>query len=335
MSPHDLPLLSQLTACAHEVEDPIETLYLNPLDFETEMDHPKYTLEFFMGLRLDELHLNMSPNIIYVRSSIKRLFEEKKLVLIPSDEIVDIIFQLHEDNLKCAMCDRTRCTDLLPPKEYEYRVRPIELDIPLTIISNDGTRRSYTPSPENMLHVRSNVHPYLATSHAAFVLDEAGLRRVPVKEVVHLCIRDSWFKVPSSFGQMINWQKFAHPLEQGDIVSQILKPKEEEEPIPDLTPDNSSSTSYSSLDTNAVLDPVHYIQNPGTKRWVKRINKYIDHDVRFVDDVLNEKQINSYRKEKSRPYEEVMRTDLSAIRFAPYLRPKRKMRAYDDIYVPL
>ncbi|KAK7052970.1 hypothetical protein VNI00_004290 [Paramarasmius palmivorus] len=165
--------------------------------------------------------------------------------------------------------------------------------------------------------------------HAAFVLDEAALRRIPVEEVMHLCIRDLWFKVPSSFGRTVDWQKFVHPLEQGDIISQTSKLQREEVPVPDLAPD-TSSTLYSSSDTDVALHPIHYVQNPGMKRWVKRINKYIDRDVRFADVVLNEKQISSHRKEKSRPFEEVIRTELS-VRFAPYSRSKPKVRAYDDM----
>ncbi|ESK84017.1 hypothetical protein Moror_11520 [Moniliophthora roreri MCA 2997] len=329
-SPNELPLLTQLTAS--EQEDPIEPYYLNSLDFKAQTRISLYSLEFFMGLRFGELRLESSLNIVHVRSSIKKLLQEQKLTLLPTEEILDKILELHVHNGKCKLYDRTRYTDVLPFQEYEYRVRPIDLNVPLYIISPDGTRQLYQPLLPQTPHIRSTANPFLVVSNAGFALIKAAFRRHPVPEVKIMEIRHQWRTAPLSFAQKPDWKELGHPLDRlGDPVEEILARKEVE-PCPDLVPDTSSSSSYTSLATSMASQHLAWIQNPGTKRWVKKMRKIIDRNIGYEEEVSNDKQIKLYRKEKSRPYEEVMRTSRVHVRFEPYLRPKC---ALDDISVPL
>ncbi|ESK87176.1 hypothetical protein Moror_10918 [Moniliophthora roreri MCA 2997] len=331
---NELPLLTQLTAS--EQEDPIEPYYLNPLDFKGQTRIPLYALEFFMGLRFGELRLESSLNIVHVRSSIKKLLQEQKLTLLPTEEITDKLLHLHWQNAECKLYDRTRYTDVLPFQEYEYRVRLIDLNIPLYIISPDGTRQLYRPLFPQTPHIRSTIHPFLVVTNATLALVKVALRCQPIPEVKILEIRRQWWLVPSNFAQKPDWKELGHPLDRlGDPVEEILAHKEVES-CPDLVPDtSSSSSSYTSLATSTASQHLAWIQNPGTKRWVKKARKIIDRNIGYEEEVLNDKQIKSYRKEKSRPYEEVMRTSQLSVRFEPYLRPKSKMHALDDISVPL
>uniref|UniRef100_A0A0W0FB31 Uncharacterized protein n=1 Tax=Moniliophthora roreri TaxID=221103 RepID=A0A0W0FB31_MONRR len=110
-----LPLLSQLTAQTSEKDDPVESYRLNSLEADSKMAGPLYALEFFMGINYGELRLETSPNIVHVRSSIKRLLQDQKLALIPTEETLDKLLKLHCQNLSCEVYDRTRYTDVSSP----------------------------------------------------------------------------------------------------------------------------------------------------------------------------------------------------------------------------
>ncbi|ESK87177.1 hypothetical protein Moror_10919 [Moniliophthora roreri MCA 2997] len=116
---NEFPLLTQLSAS--EQEDSIEPYYLNPLDYECQTRIPLYSLEFCMGLRFGELRLESSLNIVHVRSSIKRLLQEQKITLLPTEEIIDKLLQLHWHNAKCKLYDRTRYTDVGLLLHYSIR----------------------------------------------------------------------------------------------------------------------------------------------------------------------------------------------------------------------
>ncbi|ESK88252.1 hypothetical protein Moror_5482 [Moniliophthora roreri MCA 2997] len=333
--PNTLPLLSQLTASTPECEDPIETYYLNPLEFENGTRIPVYSLEFFMGLNYGELRLEMSPNIVHVRSSIKKLLQEQKIALIPTEEALDAIIELQFHNLGSKIYDRKRYTDVLPHDEYEYRLRSFDLEHSLSIISSDGTRQHYRPPDQRLPHLRSTAHPFLVVSNAAATLFAAVLRRSPVEDIKVMVIQNKWYKAPLSFAQKPNWKELGHPLDKhSDPVEEILAHKKDES-CPDLISDTSSLSSHTSLSTSMASQHLAWTQNPGTKRWVKKMKKIVERSIGYEEEVSNDKQTKSYRREKSRPYDEVMRTSRVSVRFAPYLRHERQIRAFDDISVPL
>ncbi|KAK7037314.1 hypothetical protein VNI00_011305 [Paramarasmius palmivorus] len=307
----DLPLLSQLTACEPGVEDPIEILYLNPLNFDEEADFRLCSLEFYAGLNCGELKLKMSSNIIHVRSSIKTLFKEQKLALIPREES-------------------------LTQQEYEYTLRSIDAKTPLSIILPDGTRQTYQSPYEDMPLFRSSASVLLVLSNAARTLhDKIVWNGLPLRsrsEVKLLDLSLKWHLPPPAFSPKPDWQELTHPFERtSDPIKDLFDPKEE--PVPDLISDTSSSSSESSLDTELALYPEEWIQNPGTTRWAKRIKKIIGRNLPFEQEVTNDNQLESYAKEKCRPYEEVMRTSRASVRFAPYLQRKPERRTRDDISI--
>ncbi|KAK7017519.1 hypothetical protein VNI00_018598 [Paramarasmius palmivorus] len=353
---HDLPLLSQFTACGEDIDDPIETMYLKQPNIE-ETKLPLYSLEFFMGLNYRETKLKMSPNIIYgvfafvnfpfsdstralVRSSIKRLLQEQQLALIPTEEVVDKLLEVWDHNEKCKLLHkRIRYTEVLPQQEYEYTLRTFTLKTPLFLVMPDGTRQTYQPPFQKMPHVRLQACVFLVISHPARTLyDQVVRRRCPWNGLVEsklVVIYTHWRTAPPTFARKPDWQKMAHPLDRtDDPIKDILVPKADL--LPDLIPDTSSSTTDSTLDTEIVLKLWPRIKpKPETDRWVGWMRNIIDHKLPFADEVVNDKdkRVRSYAKEKSRPYEEVMRTTRASVRYAPYLRPKPKREAKDDISV--
>ncbi|KAK7019768.1 hypothetical protein VNI00_017934 [Paramarasmius palmivorus] len=337
---HDLPLLSQLTACDVGVEDPIEAMYLNPPNFEDVTKLPLYSLEFFMGLNFGELKLKMSSNIIYVRSSIKKLLQGQKIALIPMENILDKVLEVWEYNKKCKLYDRIRLDEVLPQQEYEYRLQPIDFDSPLSLISSNGTRQPYQPSLEDAPHIRLSAFVFLViTNSIRTIYEQIDLKGRPTTDLVEakmMFMLSRWYSAPSSFARKPDWQALAHPLDQtDDPIKDILTPKEDL-PVPDLIPDTSSSTTDTTLDTEIVLKLWPRINpKPETDRWVGWMKNIIDHKLPFADEVVNDddKRVRSYAKEKSRPYEEVMRTSRASVRYAPYLRTKPKREARDDISV--
>ncbi|KAK7037311.1 hypothetical protein VNI00_011302 [Paramarasmius palmivorus] len=336
---HDLPLLSQLTACEIGEEDPIERYYLNSPDREKAIPWRYYSLEFYMGLDHGELDPRMSPNIVYVRSSIRRLLEEEKLALIPREDIIDKLLNIQSHNCGCQskLFERIRYTESLPQKEYDYSLRHISLETSLSIILPDGTRQTYPSSYKDMPRFRSSASVILVLSSTARTLFEqvtckaSGYKSPAEVKILHL--QQTWRMPPSTFKDKPDWQALTHPFERtDDLVSDILCPKKEE-PVPDLISDTSSSSSDSSLDTELALHPEEWIQNPGTTRWARRIKKIIGRNLPFEQEVTNDKQLESYAMEKCRPYEEVMRTSRVSVRFEPYLRRKPERRSRDDISI--
>ncbi|ESK84023.1 hypothetical protein Moror_11526 [Moniliophthora roreri MCA 2997] len=230
-----LPLLSQLTAQTSEKDDPVESYRLNSLEVDSKLVRPLYALEFFMGINYGELRLEKSPNTVHVRSSIKRLLQDQKLALIPTEETLDKLLKLHSQNLECEVYARTRYRDVLPHQEYEYLVRSFDLKEPLSIISHDGSRHTYTPPHDNLPHFRSTAHPFLVVRNAASTLFAAALRRLPVKDVKVMVIRSKWYKAPPTFAQKPDWKELGHPLDRvGDPVEEILAPRERNLPGPDI-----------------------------------------------------------------------------------------------------
>ncbi|KAK7037272.1 hypothetical protein VNI00_011263 [Paramarasmius palmivorus] len=340
MSLHDLPLLSQLTACDPGIEDPIERFHLNAVGTENAMPwRQSYSLEFYMGLNYKELNLGMSPNIIYVRSSIRRLLEEKKLVLIPDEDVLDKLLDIQKHNCSCQskLYERIRYTEFLPQQEYDYRLRSISLEEPLSVILPDGTRQTYLPTLEDMPHFRSSASIVLVLANAARALFEKvlskGLPFQSVAEAKVWYLQRQWRTPPSTFAEKPDWMALTHPFDQtDDLVADILGSKKEE-PVPDLIPDTSSSVSESSLDTELALHPEEWIQNPGTTRWARRIKKIIGRNLPFEQEVTNDNQLELYAKEKCRSYEEVMRTSRVSVRFEPYSRRRPERRSRDDISI--
>ncbi|KAK7026845.1 hypothetical protein VNI00_015387 [Paramarasmius palmivorus] len=338
---HHLPLLSQFTACEEGIDDPIEMMYLKEPDIENKTRLPLYSLEFFMGLNYGETKLKMSPNIIYVRSSIKRLLQEQQLALIPTEEVVDKLLEVWDHNEKCKLLHkRIRYTEVLPQQEYEYTLRTFALKNPLFLIMPDGTRQTYQSPFHKMPHVRLQACVFLVISHSARTLyDQVVRRRCPWNGLVEsklVVMFTHWRTAPPTFARKPDWQKMAHPLDRtDDPIKDILVPKADL-PVPDLIPDTSSSTTDSTLNTEIVLKLWPRIKpKPETDRWVGWMKNIIDHKLPFADEVVNDddKRVRSYAKEKSRPYEEVMRTSRASVRYAPYLRPKPKRGAKDDISV--
>ncbi|KAK7037296.1 hypothetical protein VNI00_011287 [Paramarasmius palmivorus] len=336
---HDLPLLSQLTACDIGTDDPIERFYLNPTDREEAIPWRFYSLEFYMGLNYGEIDPKMSPNILYVRSSIKKLLEEEKLALIPQEHVVDTLLDVQKHNCDCQskLYERIRYTECLPQHEYEYCLRTIGLETPLSIISPDGTRQTYSSSSEDMPRFRSSASILLILSNTARTLfNQFAWRGSPCQRIAEykvLFLQRQWRMPPSTFEAKPDWQALTHPFDRThDIVADLLDPKKDE-PVPELIPDTSSSSSESSLDTELALHPEEWIQNPGTTRWARRIKKIIGRNLPFEEEVTNDKQLKSYAKEKCRPFEEVMRTSRVSVRFEPYLRRKPTLRARDDISI--
>ncbi|KAK7017522.1 hypothetical protein VNI00_018601 [Paramarasmius palmivorus] len=337
---HHLPLLSQLTACDEGLEDPIEVMHLSPLGTEKDAKLPLYAVEFFMGLNYGELKLNMAPNIIYVRSSIKKLLQEQKLAFIPREDVVDKLLEVWEHNEKCKLYERIRYTEVLSQLEYEYSLRTIALKSPLSIIMPDGTRKTYRSPFKKMPQVRLSASVILVINYSARILyNQVALKGRPWKGLVESKMSvmfTHWGTAPPTFARKPNWQRMAHPLDRtDDPVKDILVPKADL-PVPDLVSDTSSSTTDSTLDTETVLRLWPRIKpKPETDRWVGWMRNIIDHKLPFADEVVNDedKRVRSYAKEKSRPYEEVMRTGRASVRYAPYLRPKPKREAKDDISV--
>ncbi|KAK7054421.1 hypothetical protein VNI00_003619 [Paramarasmius palmivorus] len=331
----DLPLLdlTQLTACEPGAEDPIERFYLNSLNFDKEMAFPLYALEFYAGLNRGELKLKMSPNIIHVRSSIKALMEERKLALIPREEVVMKLLEIHKHNEKCerSWYDRIRYTESLNQQEYDYSLRSIDVKTPLSVILPDGTRQTYQSPHKDMPRFRSSASLLLILCNAARNLFNKlafPLRSNLEGEVLGLLI--AWIAPPTEFSSKPDWQELTHPFERtSDLIKDLFDPKEDS--VPDLIPDTGSSLSESSLATELALHPEEWIQNPGTTRWARRIKKIIGRNLPFEQEVTNDKQVVSYAKEKCRSYEEVTRTSRVSVRFAPYLRRKPKKRTRDDI----
>ncbi|KAK7026843.1 hypothetical protein VNI00_015385 [Paramarasmius palmivorus] len=330
---HDLPLLSQFTACDAGVEDPIETMYLNPPDYEKETKTPLYPLEFFMGLNFEELKLEMSPNIIHVRASVKKLLQDQKLALVPMKDVVDKVLKVWEHNKKCKIYDRIRYTE-----EHKYRLRTIGLKSPLSLILPDGSLQTFCPPYKKMPHVRLSACVFLVINNAARILfDQIVMRGRPSKgltECKMMTMFARWQSAPPTFACKPDWRALAHPLDRtDDPIKDILNPKEDF-PVPDLILDTSSSTTDTTLDTEIVLKLWPRIKpEPETDRWVGWMKNIIDHKLPFANEVVNDddKRVRSYAKEKSRPYEEVMRTSRASVRYAPYLRSKPKRKAKDDI----
>ncbi|KAK7026839.1 hypothetical protein VNI00_015381 [Paramarasmius palmivorus] len=335
-----LPILSQFTACEAGVEDPIEAMYLNPPDFEQETGLPLYSLEFFMGMNYGELKLKMISNIIYVRSSVKKLLQEQKLAIIPTEEVFEKSVEVWEHNQKCKLYDRIRYTEVLPQQEYEYRLRTINIQLPLFIILPDGTRQTYQSPFEHIPHIRSSACVFLMITNAIRTIhNQIDLKRGTTNDLVEakmMAMLAWWHSVPRTFARKPDWQALAHPLDRtDDPIKDILTPKEDL-PVPDLIPDTSSSTTDTTLDTEIVLKLWPRIKpKPETDRWVGWMKNIIDHKLPFADEVVNDddKRVRSYAKEKSRSYEEVMRTSRASVRYAPYLRTKPKREARDDISV--
>ncbi|KAK7014463.1 hypothetical protein VNI00_019341 [Paramarasmius palmivorus] len=336
---HDLPLLSQLTACDIGTEDPIERFYLNSADREDAIPWRFYSLEFYMGLNYGEIDPKMSPNIIYVRSSIKKLLEEEKLALIPQEHVIDTLLDVQKHNCSCQskLYERIRYTERLPQREYDYCIRLIGSEVSLSIISPDGTRQAYPSLSENTPRFRSSASILLVLSNTARTLFKRiawrGIQSRSIAESKVLFLQRQWRMPPSTFEAKPNWQALTHPFDRThDIVADLFDPKKEE-PVPELIPDTSSSSSESSLDTELALHPEEWIQNPGTTRWARRIKKIIGRNLPFEQEVTNDNQLESYAKEKCRPYEEVMRTSRVSVRFEPYLRRKPERRSWDDISI--
>ncbi|KAK7060993.1 hypothetical protein VNI00_000728 [Paramarasmius palmivorus] len=280
------------------------------------------SVEYYTGMNFGEIKLDMSLNIVYVRSSIKALMEERRLTLIPMDEVVNKIYSVQfRNSSRKRFFDRTRLTEILPKQEYEYRLfMSSALDIPLSIIMSDGSRRS---TSQDIPHFRSSVHPLLVTCHAAQVVQKDILKlpvhpppQLPHAETEVIVIAHYWYDVPPTFTQKPDWyQDLCHPLER---MSQALE--------------EQLATYTSSSDT---LDPEFEVRVARRKpklvtaQWAKKMRKRIERKLPFDKRVSNEKQLRSYAKEKSRPYEEVMRTSRASVPFAPSL--KRRPRSTDDI----
>ncbi|KAK7054420.1 hypothetical protein VNI00_003618 [Paramarasmius palmivorus] len=333
----DLPLLNltQLTACEPGVQDPIERFYLNPLNFDQEIAFPLYALEFYAGLNRGELKLKMSQNIVHVRSSIKVLFGEQKLALIPRADVIMKLLEIQKHNRNCKdrFYDRIRYTESLTQQEYDYSLSSIDVKTPLSVILPDDTRQTYQSPHQDMPRFRSSASLLLILSNSARTLDNKfafPLRNRSEVKVLTLSLK--WHVPPRTFSTKPNWQELTHPFERtDDLIKDLFDPKEES--VPDLIPDTGSSSSESSLHTELALHPEEWIQNPGTTRWARRIKKIIGRNLPFEQEVMNDKQVVSYAKEKCRSYEEVMRTSRVSVRFGPYIRRKPRKRSRDDISI--
>ncbi|KAK7018047.1 hypothetical protein VNI00_018420 [Paramarasmius palmivorus] len=250
-----------------------------------------------------------------VCSRIKNLLEEEKLVLVPQEQVIDTLPDVQKPNCSCQskLYERIRYTECLPEQECDYHVRQIGLESCLSIILPDNTRQTYTYSSQYKPRFRSSASPLLFLSNTARTLFE----QVACKASPYQSIAEA--------------KALTHPFDRTrDLVADLLDPKKEE-PVPELVPDTSSSSSESSLDTESALHPEEWIQNPGPTRWARRIKKIIGRKLPFEQDVTNDKQQESYAKEKCRTYEEVMRPSRDSVRFEPYLRRKLALRARDDI----
>ncbi|KAK7037275.1 hypothetical protein VNI00_011266 [Paramarasmius palmivorus] len=194
-----------------------------------------------------------------------------------------------------AECDIARCV------QYAYRLRPIAIDAPLSIVSLDGARQRYQSPFEDIPHFRSSASILLVLSNAARTLHDQIVEPFQnILEVGVLDISGQWYAPPATFAQKPNWQDLTHPFERThNPIRDILDPQEEG-PVPDLTPDIFSSTLESSLDTELALHPTEWLQNPGIKRWTRWTKKIIDRNLPFEEEVTNDKQLESSAKERCR-----------------------------------
>ncbi|KAG7100154.1 hypothetical protein E1B28_001933 [Marasmius oreades] len=334
--------LDQITA--ETSEDPLEKDYLcNPID-----DMLIYSLGFFMGYQYGELDIKTPLNTIEVRSSMVKLFSDCRWALLPTQETMQALAQLHEENLRCRLYERKFYTEVFPHQEYEYVLLPlVGLDCPLFIIQDDGTRIRFDPPFDELPHFRASLHPFFAMRRAVKHIIRAMSRGFIYRSLEFLTLMRSWSRIPGAWSRTPNWKKLGHPLDNLDIDSEtkceavpeatrsapaILFQPPGYSPPPTLIHGQTLSTA-GTVCSLKICNPKRYIQHPALERWVVDVKKGVEKKVYTDHGLLNDKQVLSYRKEKGRSYEEVMKTSghvpplsllfRKELRYSPYRRTRR------------
>ncbi|KAF8890872.1 hypothetical protein CPB85DRAFT_260438 [Mucidula mucida] len=116
-----------------------------------------YKMEYYWGLSRGELELESALNRITVRADVKKLLEQEQYALIPTQDTLQILYDLHDCNQERAHDDRRVFTEVLPIGEYNYHLVPTSASSP----SIQSTDCSTPSSKSTQLFVRSYVHPAL------------------------------------------------------------------------------------------------------------------------------------------------------------------------------
>ncbi|KAJ4469299.1 hypothetical protein J3R30DRAFT_3739387 [Lentinula aciculospora] len=115
-----LPLTSLCLSSNVEDLQPVQQFCFYKLNMLT----PQH--EYHWGLQYGELNQDKYCNLgnISVRGDIARLFSEKAITLIPSEDTVNAIWEVSHYNLEksTSVRDRQRCFDALPIQPYQYRL---------------------------------------------------------------------------------------------------------------------------------------------------------------------------------------------------------------------
>ncbi|KAF9024209.1 hypothetical protein BDZ89DRAFT_131669 [Hymenopellis radicata] len=116
-----------------------------------------YKMEYYWGLSRGELELESALNRITVRTDVKKLLEEEQYALIPTQDTLQILYDLHDCNQERAHDDRRVFTEVLPIGEYTYHLVPTSTSSPPIQFAD-----CFNPSSKSTeFLIRSSVHPAL------------------------------------------------------------------------------------------------------------------------------------------------------------------------------
>ncbi|KAJ8073123.1 hypothetical protein PM082_019991 [Marasmius tenuissimus] len=117
--------------------------------------------------RPGEIELDTAQNILQIRASVKKLLEESKWTVLPTEETLEALRKLLEENFKRSDWGRRKLyTEVFPVQEYEYRFFTLcpDANVDITLIL-DSKRRPYQAPFTDIPHFRSNIHPIYVLDH--------------------------------------------------------------------------------------------------------------------------------------------------------------------------
>ncbi|KAE9389109.1 hypothetical protein BT96DRAFT_980819 [Gymnopus androsaceus JB14] len=164
MSPPSLITAEALSTSPHvENLQLVQTIHL----FTDTLYYSITNLEYSWGLEKGQLDLSSKLNQVSVRADVAQLLKNREIMLIPTSEMLDKMVEYTNSVIFSKLDQRPRYFEVFPPGNYEYRILPVNDEVPALFVQHSAGFDRLDCVYPNLPVLTLGVHPFFAMMQSA------------------------------------------------------------------------------------------------------------------------------------------------------------------------